>query len=155
MDCSPPSASVHGDSPGRNTRVSCHALLQGIFLTQGSNPGLLHCRQILYQVSYQGSPRILEWIAYPFSKGSSRPRNRTGASCVSRQILHHLSYQGSPNKLRTGPAGDKIGSQWKFAVWLRELKLGLCNNLDGWKEWEVGGEIQEEGNICTSMVNSC
>ena len=39
----------------------CHALLQGIFPAQGSNPGLLHCRQILNQLSHQGSPRILEW----------------------------------------------------------------------------------------------
>ena len=38
MDCSPPGSSVHGDSPGKNTRVGCHALLQGIFLTQGLNP---------------------------------------------------------------------------------------------------------------------
>ena len=40
MDCSPPSSPVHGDSPGKNTGVDCHALLQGIFPTQGSNPGL-------------------------------------------------------------------------------------------------------------------
>ena len=45
-------------SPGKNTRVGCQALLQGIFPTQGSNPGLLHCRQILYCLSYQGSPFI-------------------------------------------------------------------------------------------------
>ena len=44
MDCSPPGFSVHGDSQGKNTGVSCHALLQGIFPTQGLNPGLLHCR---------------------------------------------------------------------------------------------------------------
>ena len=49
--CSPPGSSVHGDSPGKNTRVGCHALLQGIFPTQGSNPGLLHCRRILYHLS--------------------------------------------------------------------------------------------------------
>ena len=55
MDCSPPGFSVQGDSPGQNTGVGCHALLQGIFLTQGSNPGLLHCRQILYCLSHQGS----------------------------------------------------------------------------------------------------
>ena len=60
MDCSLPSTSVHGDSPGKNTSVGCHALLQGTFLTQGSNPGLLHHRQILYHLSYQGSPRMLE-----------------------------------------------------------------------------------------------
>ena len=55
MDCSPPGSSVHEDSPGKNTGVGCHALLQGIFLTQRSNPGLPHCRQILYCVSHQGS----------------------------------------------------------------------------------------------------
>ena len=44
------------DSPGKNTGVGCHALLQGIFLTQGSNPGLPDCRQILYYLSHQGSP---------------------------------------------------------------------------------------------------
>jgi len=41
------------------------SLLQGIFPTQGANPGLPHYRQILYQLSHQGSPRILEWVAYP------------------------------------------------------------------------------------------
>ena len=55
MDCSLPSTSVLGDSPGKNTGVGCHALLQGIFPTQGSNPGLLHSRQILYQLRHQGS----------------------------------------------------------------------------------------------------
>ena len=50
-----------------------HILLQGIFPTQGSNPGLLHCRRILYHLSHQGRPRTLEWVAYPFSRGSSQP----------------------------------------------------------------------------------
>ena len=56
MDCSPPGSSVHGDSPDKNTGVSCQALLQGIFPTQGLNQVLLYCKQILYQLSYQGSP---------------------------------------------------------------------------------------------------
>ena len=56
MNCSPPGSSVHGDSPGKNTRVGYHALLQGIFPTQGSKPGLLHCRQVLDQQSHRGSP---------------------------------------------------------------------------------------------------
>ena len=56
-DCSPPGSPVHGDSPGKNTGVRCHALLQGIFPIQRSNPGLLHWRQILYQLSHQGSPK--------------------------------------------------------------------------------------------------
>ena len=53
MDCSPPGFSVHGDSPGKNTGVDCSFLLQGILLTQGSNPGLLNCRQILHHLSYR------------------------------------------------------------------------------------------------------
>ena len=56
MDCSLPGSSVHGNSPGKNTGVGCHALFQGIFPTQGLNPSLLLCRQILYLLSHQGSP---------------------------------------------------------------------------------------------------
>ena len=55
-ECSPPGSSDRGDSPGKNTGVGCHALLQGIIPTQGLNSGLFHCRQILYYVSHQGSP---------------------------------------------------------------------------------------------------
>ena len=67
-------------SLGQNTGVDSLSLLQGIFPTQGLNSGL-HCRQILYRLSHKGSPRILEWVAYPFSSGSSRSRNWTGVSC--------------------------------------------------------------------------
>ena len=59
MDRSPPGSSVHGNSAGKNTGVGCHALLQGIFPTQGLNPGPLHCRWILYHLSHQGSPKVL------------------------------------------------------------------------------------------------
>ena len=44
------------NSPGKNTGVGCHPLLQGIFLTHGLNQGLLHCRQIVYHLNHQGSP---------------------------------------------------------------------------------------------------
>ena len=60
MNCSPPGSSAHGDSPGKNPGVGCHSLLQGIFLTHRSNPGLLHCKQILYHLSHQGSPSCTE-----------------------------------------------------------------------------------------------
>ena len=56
------------NSPGQNTGMGSISLLQGLFLTQGSNPGLLHCRWILYQLSHKGSLRILEWVAYPLSR---------------------------------------------------------------------------------------
>ena len=58
-------------SPGQNTGVGSLSLLQGIFPAQGSNPGLLHCRRILYQLSHQGRLKIMKWVAYPFSSGSS------------------------------------------------------------------------------------
>ena len=82
------SLSSHGlytqwNSLGQNTRVGSLSLLQGIFPTQGSNPGLLHGRWILYQLSHKGSPRILEWVAYPFSSRSSRPSNWTEVSCIA------------------------------------------------------------------------
>ena len=51
-------SSCSGDSPGKNTGVGCHTLLQGICPSQGSNPGIPHCRQILYHLSHQGSPYI-------------------------------------------------------------------------------------------------
>ena len=59
MDCSLPGSSVHWDSPGKNSGVGHHALFQGIFPTQGSNPHLMHCRQILHPLSHQGSPIII------------------------------------------------------------------------------------------------
>ena len=77
MNCSP------WNSPGQNTGVGSLSLLQGIFPTQGSNPGLPHGRRILYQLSHKGSPRMLEWVAYPFSSRSSRPRNQTRVSCIA------------------------------------------------------------------------
>ena len=71
------------NSLGQNTAVGSLSLLQGIFSTQGSNLGLLHCRQILCWLNHKGSPRILEWVAYLFSSGSSWPRNRTRVSCIA------------------------------------------------------------------------
>ena len=71
--------------------VGCHALLQGIFPTQGSNPGLAHCRWILYQLSHQESPRVLEWIAQwvamPFFQESSRPRNQIRVSWIKGGVF--------------------------------------------------------------------
>ena len=69
------------DSPGQSAGMG------SIFPTQGSNPGPPHCRWILYQLSHRESPRILEWVAYPFSRGSSRPRNRTEVSSIAGDSL--------------------------------------------------------------------
>ena len=72
------------NSPGQNTGVGSLSFLLGVFPTQGrSNPGLSHCRWILYQLNHKGSPRVLEWVAYPFSGGSSWPRNGTTISRIA------------------------------------------------------------------------
>ena len=73
------------NSPGQNTGVGICSLLQEIFPTQGLNPGLPHCGWILYQLSHKGSPRILEWVAYPFSSGSSWPKE-------SNWVLHDYNF---------------------------------------------------------------
>ena len=75
------------NSPWQNTWAGSCSLLQVIFPTQGLNPGLLHYRQILYHLSHQGSPRILEWVAYPFSSGSSQSSNQTRISCIAGRFF--------------------------------------------------------------------
>ena len=95
MACNLPGSSVHVDSPGKNTGMGCHALLQEIFPTQGLNPGLLHCRWILYQLSHQSSPRILAWLAYPFQGDLPNPGIKPGSPALQVDS-YQLNYQGSP-----------------------------------------------------------
>ena len=75
------------DSPGKNTRVGCQALLQGIFPTQGPNPGLLHCRQILYQLNHQRSTRILEWLPIPSPGNLPNPGIESGSPALQPDSL--------------------------------------------------------------------
>ena len=77
MDCSPPGSSIHGILQIRILEwVAIPSLLQGVFPTQGSNPGLLHCRQILYCLNHQGSPG--NWDL------SSLARDFIGILCTGR-----------------------------------------------------------------------
>ena len=87
--------------PGKNAGVCRHVLLQGIFPTQGLNPGVPHCRYILYQLNHQRSPRILEWVAYPFARESSWPRNWTEVSCIVGGFFTSWATQEAPSKLHT------------------------------------------------------
>ena len=86
-DCSPPGSSVHEDSPGKNTGVGCHALLQWIFPTQGIEPSCPALEADSFCLSHQGSPRILEWVAYPFSRGSSYPGIKPGPPALQADSL--------------------------------------------------------------------
>ena len=75
------------NSPGQNTGVGTLSLLQGIFPTQGSNPGLWHCRQILYQLRHKGSPRILEWVAIPSPGDLPDPGIEPGSPALQADSL--------------------------------------------------------------------
>ena len=88
MDGSLPDSSVHGDSPGKHTGVRCHALIQGIFPTQGSNPGLPHCRRILHCLSHQSEDAAVAPRATATAP-SFLPFNHC------RQILYCLSHQSA------------------------------------------------------------
>ena len=120
------------NSPGQNIGVHSLLLLQGILPTQGLNPGLPHCRQILYQLSHKGSPRILEWVAYPSSSGSSWPRNHTGVSCMqlwmssrsSRLAVSKLETQKSQwHKFKSKFEGRRLTTQLQDSQAEREFFL--------------------------------
>ena len=119
--------SLPAESQGKpkNTAVGSLSLLQGIFLTQESNRGLLHCRRILYQLSHKGSPKILQWVAYPFSSGSSQPRNRTWVSCIQADSL--------PTELPgKSPQGRGHGlNPWSGKVSHAVGQLSLCATVLG------------------------
>ena len=77
------------------------SLLQGIFLTQELIWGLLHCSWILYQLSHQESPRILEWVPTPSPGDLSDPGIELGSPALQADFFYHLSHQGSPENKRT------------------------------------------------------
>ena len=79
VECSQPGFSVHWNSPGKYTGVDSHSLLRGIFLIQGSNLGLLHCRQILYCLSHQGK------VLYVYARQSRSGPGEQAESCKTPQ----------------------------------------------------------------------
>ena len=90
-DFSPPGFSVHGDSPGKNIRGGCHALLQGIFPTPESKWSLLHCRRFLNQLSYQRSPSVT-WL-YPIPNTKFKINIFFLMLCPSKKICWNLNPQ--------------------------------------------------------------
>ena len=104
--CNPMDYTVHGILQARILEwVAFLSLLQESFPTQWSNPGFPHCRWILYQLSHQGSPRILEWVGCPFPRGSSWARNWTRVSCIAEgfftnsAIKIYFIYDSPPKAL--------------------------------------------------------
>ena len=93
--CDPMAYIVHGILQAGILKWVSLSLLQGIFPPQGLNPALPQCRQIFYQVSHKGRPRMLEWVAYPFSSRSSQPRNQTRVSCIHCIFINNLKLPGA------------------------------------------------------------
>ena len=103
MGCSPPGSSVHGDSPGKNTGVGCHALLQRIFASKGSNPGLPHCRWILHCLSHRGCEMYYTDVSHaPVAKSPS-----SNAGDVVGELRSHMSQGSSACEPQLRPRAAK------------------------------------------------
>ena len=126
-------------SPGQNTGVGSLSLLQGIFPTQESTWGLLHCRWILYQPSYQGSPRILEWVAYPFSSRSSHPRNPIRVSSITGGFFTNQAIREAPEINLTK---EKKRKAWHTAVHV------VTKNWTQFSDWITMRRETNDPNIC-------
>ena len=100
---------VHGIHQARVLEWSL-SLLQGIIPTQGSNPCLPHCKHIIYQLSHKGNQKVLEWVAYRFSSGSSQPRNWTRITCIAGGVF--------PTELSGKPLKSGSPIFWKCSSFL-------------------------------------
>ena len=136
------------NSLDQNTGVGSLSLLQEIFPTQGLNSGLPHCRWIFfYQLSHKGSPRILEWVAYPFSSESSQPRDWTRVTSIAggfftnwaiREALHEVQTK----QLSAHHDGNKGFHKWEWVcAWIRNESEDwpFCCSMEPWlnalEEW--------------------
>ena len=136
------------NSPGQNTGVGSLSLLQGIFWTQRCYPGLPNCRQILYQLSHKVSPRILEWVAYPFFSSSSQPRNWTRVFCITGEFFTNCAIREAHDKPRQhikkkrhcfddkGPSSQSYGFSSSH-VWMWELDYKETWAPKHWCFWTV------------------
>ena len=106
--CDPMDCIVHGILQARTLEWVAFSFSRGSFPTQGSNPGLLYCRQILYQLSHKGSPRILQSVAYPFSRDLPDPGIEPGSPALQADSLP-TELSGKPKSLQAfGPKTQNI-----------------------------------------------
>ena len=123
--CDPMDYTVHAILQARILEWVAFPFSRGSFQPRDQNPGLPHCRQILYQLSHKGSPRILEWAAYPFSRGSSRPRNHVYVNSkllISPTSIFRLGAlqgatgtSGSLHPAPSAPGHSTLGTQANLA----------------------------------------
>ena len=125
------------NSPGQNTGVGSLSLLQGIFLTQESNWGVLHCRQILYQLSYQGSPRI---ICNLYEMSVNFLHNPVFFKEFTKDIHDHKQYYFKLHKL--------IPIFHKFWFWT-SLKFIIIKAKNSGPQLRVGHQVRAR------MIEKC
>ena len=117
------------------------SLVQGIFPTQESNPGLQHCRRSLYWLSHKGSPRIWEWVAYPFPSRSSQPRNQTKVSYIAGRSFASWATRETPGYSVQFSSVQSVSHVQLFATpWTAGRKWRTKEPLDEsergeWKSW--------------------
>ena len=109
------------NSIGQNTGLGSLSLLQGIFPTQGSNPRLLHCRWIVYQLSHKGSPRMLEWAAHLSSRGVFPTQESKPGLLHCRRTLYQLSHKARVTQWCL-KRGTLLRIQWFIIVFLTSLE---------------------------------
>ena len=130
------------------------SLFQGIYFpTQGSNPGLPHCRRILYQLSQKGSPGTLEWVAYPFSKGFSWPRNRTRVSHIVGRFFTKWAIREA-QKMKRWNQFFRVGPY--LSSWLRpgkSLLLFLLYSTDFY-QFQSGTNVMNIGDLVIGFTGS-
>ena len=138
MECSPPGSSVLQDSPGKNTGIGCHALLQGIFPTQGSNPGLPHCMWIL-PTEPPWKPKDTDVGSLSLLQGIFPTQELNWELLLCRRVLYQLSYRRSPYEphsyggslsLFTSPVGELLHAHEnpcqptvRLGLWLHLMQI--------------------------------
>ena len=138
-------------SPGQNTGVAGLSRLQGVFPTQGSNLALPHCRRILYQLSHQGSPGILEWGAEPVSSGSKLERKQAVCAFDSGAPLPASSPLAALGSSSCDPAGSAAFPCLLHLPGLQPRSVGAARFLT--VGWPVGSTAASFSWGLNSVLN--
>ena len=152
MNCSPP---VSPEFPSKNTGMGCHSLLQGIFQTQELNPGLPHCRRILYQLSHPGSSPFyyIQQTLYT-CKDCFQPKVSSNSICNglshkdhSSTLTWNIPWTEEPGRLQS-MGSWRVGHDWAtslslftFMHWRRKWQptpVFLSGESQGWGHTESG-----------------
>ena len=138
---------------GQNIGVCSLFLLQEIFPTQGSNPGLPHCRRILYQLSHQESPRILEWVAYPFSSGEPQFNSWVRSAGEGEKLPTPVFWPGELHGLQSMGL-QRAGQDWETFRAMGKPFIPFML-LSGWLSPRCIVLWQVLTRVCPSVIPVC